>query len=208
MKLSKHQQGFAAVEAILIVIVLGIIGFTGWFVYHSKQSTDKTLNQASTTTQTAGQKKSSLKGPSYAQQSATQVAPASKAATITYLNVPEWGLKISFPDADKVTYTAPADEYNWNNIDHVQSVSLYLKSSVTSSTSCRDLMVKLYKFPDSYSADIYPHWTIDEGNNDAFSFVMPNVNGFGPCDGGSTQVAALRANLVKTELNASGMEAL
>ena len=208
MKLRTNQQGFAAIEAVLVVIVLGIIGFTGWFVYHSKQTTNKTLDQTSAASSAAGQKKSSLKGPSYAQQSATQAVPASKAAAITYLNVPEWGLKISFPDADKVTYAAPADEYNWNNIDHVQSVSLYLKSSVTSSATCRDLMVKLYKFPDSYSADIYPHWTIDEGNNDAFSFVMPNPSGYGPCTGGSAQVSALRANLVSTELNASGMEAL
>jgi cytoskeletal protein RodZ len=50
MKANTNQRGFAAVEAILIVIVLGIIGFTGWFVYHAKQNTDKTLTSADNNT--------------------------------------------------------------------------------------------------------------------------------------------------------------
>lgn len=50
MKSVKHQHGFAAVEAILVIIVLGIVGFTGWFVYHSKQATDKTLSRTGKST--------------------------------------------------------------------------------------------------------------------------------------------------------------
>jgi hypothetical protein len=49
-KLDKNQNGFSAVEAILILGILGIVGFTGYFVWHAKQNTDKTFatNNSST----------------------------------------------------------------------------------------------------------------------------------------------------------------
>src|SRR5689334_13162813 len=43
-----NQKGFSVVEALLILVVLGILGFTGWFVYHAKQSSDKNYSAAST----------------------------------------------------------------------------------------------------------------------------------------------------------------
>ena len=39
-----RNQGFAIVETLLVVIILGLIGFTGWYVWHSKNAADKTLN--------------------------------------------------------------------------------------------------------------------------------------------------------------------
>jgi hypothetical protein len=42
----RGQRGFSAVEALLIIIILGILGFTGWFVYHAQKSTDTSLNAA------------------------------------------------------------------------------------------------------------------------------------------------------------------
>ncbi len=41
MKRLKNSLGFSVVEALLLLIVVGILGFTGWFVYHAKQSSDK-----------------------------------------------------------------------------------------------------------------------------------------------------------------------
>jgi hypothetical protein len=46
MKFTKNQQGFSAIEAILILVIIGILGFAGWFVYNAQQSTDKTLSDA------------------------------------------------------------------------------------------------------------------------------------------------------------------
>lgn len=45
-KIQNNQQGFSAVEAVLIIVVLGILGFTGWFVYKSQKDTSKTLNNS------------------------------------------------------------------------------------------------------------------------------------------------------------------
>lgn len=44
MKRSVTQSGFAALEAVLILVIVAILGFTGWFVWHSKQAADKSLN--------------------------------------------------------------------------------------------------------------------------------------------------------------------
>jgi hypothetical protein len=38
-----NSQGVAALEVILIVVALGLIGFTGYYVWHSKQATDSIL---------------------------------------------------------------------------------------------------------------------------------------------------------------------
>lgn len=42
----KSQKGFSAVETILLVIIVGLIGFTGWYVYTSNGKANKTLDQA------------------------------------------------------------------------------------------------------------------------------------------------------------------
>jgi hypothetical protein len=45
----KHniQSGFAAVEALLVVVILAILSGTGYFVWHAKHSADKSLDSAS-----------------------------------------------------------------------------------------------------------------------------------------------------------------
>jgi hypothetical protein len=41
-----NQKGFGAVEGLLILILLSILGFTGYYVYHSQQNTNKTYDTA------------------------------------------------------------------------------------------------------------------------------------------------------------------
>src|SRR4051812_2710121 len=47
MKLPKNQRGFSAVEAILILVIISILGFAGWFVYNAQKSTNKALDDTS-----------------------------------------------------------------------------------------------------------------------------------------------------------------
>lgn len=42
-KIQNNQKGFAVLEAIVIVVIIGVVGFTGWFVLNAKKSTDKSL---------------------------------------------------------------------------------------------------------------------------------------------------------------------
>lgn len=43
----KNQKGFAHLESLLILIVVLLIAFIGWFVWHTKQQADKSLDSAS-----------------------------------------------------------------------------------------------------------------------------------------------------------------
>lgn len=42
-----NNNGFGAIEALLIVIAIAIVGFVGYYVYHANQTTNKVYNQAS-----------------------------------------------------------------------------------------------------------------------------------------------------------------
>jgi hypothetical protein len=59
-KLLKNQGGFAALEAVLIVVIVGIIGFAGWFVLNAKDSTDKSLAGNNSTTPSYDKKDSKV----------------------------------------------------------------------------------------------------------------------------------------------------
>lgn len=40
------QKGFSAIEAILVVVIVGLLGFVVWYVFHTKSSTDNTYGNA------------------------------------------------------------------------------------------------------------------------------------------------------------------
>jgi hypothetical protein len=93
-KLSKNQNGFSAIEAILILVILGIIGVTGYFVWHAKQSTDKSLTpNASTTPSYKKSNKSTNPTPT------TTTTPQQQ-----YLVIKEWSVKIPLSSTISATY--------------------------------------------------------------------------------------------------------
>lgn len=49
----KHDgNGFAAVETLLVIIFIAMVGFVGWYVFHTKQQADKNLQAAGNASQT------------------------------------------------------------------------------------------------------------------------------------------------------------
>lgn len=47
MKISRNQAGFSTIEIILVVVVAGLLGLVGWFVY-DRQKKDDTVTQTKT----------------------------------------------------------------------------------------------------------------------------------------------------------------
>lgn len=45
--MKKSQKGFSAIEAVLILVIVGLLGFVVWYVFHTKSSTDNTYGNAS-----------------------------------------------------------------------------------------------------------------------------------------------------------------
>jgi type II secretory pathway pseudopilin PulG len=50
--MNKTQKGFALIESLLIVLILVIIGFGGYYVWNSQKQTDKSLSNAEKASQT------------------------------------------------------------------------------------------------------------------------------------------------------------
>jgi hypothetical protein len=46
-----NQLGIGIIELLAFVVIIGIVGFTGWYVWHGKQASDKTLDTAAKTSQ-------------------------------------------------------------------------------------------------------------------------------------------------------------
>ena len=42
----QKQNGFSPLEAVLILVILGIVGFVGWYVFHAKNSVQNTYDNA------------------------------------------------------------------------------------------------------------------------------------------------------------------
>lgn len=47
--IKQDERGTGHLEMALLVVVVALIGFVGWYVYRAKQTTDKALNTASST---------------------------------------------------------------------------------------------------------------------------------------------------------------
>lgn len=86
-----NRKGFAAAEAILIVVILAILGGTGYYVYNANKKTNDTLDSASNTSQSSASK-------------ATNRAAAQK-----YLTVKEWDVKFKLNAQNSDAYYSPVE---------------------------------------------------------------------------------------------------
>jgi hypothetical protein len=80
----KPQNGFSAVEALLIVIIVGMLGGVGWYVWHSQKQVDKTYSQTANSSAVPKSTKSA------------QPISSPQASTNNFLVISEWGVKVSY----------------------------------------------------------------------------------------------------------------
>ncbi len=177
------QDGFSAIEALLILVIVGIIGFVGWYVHNATNNTDKNLSLTNGTT-VAPKKKSSA---------AKTVTPATSttAATSAYLAIKEWGLNVSFADAASVTYKIMSENGQTSpdgSVQYVSGAKLYLSNSITTDTSCQDLGITINRGKPISSSS----------NSSTIAGYTYDVSGApGPCS--NATVNALRAKIDSQE---------
>lgn len=85
--MNKTQKGFALIESLLIILILTIIGFGGYYVWHTQKQTDKTNSDT-------------LK----ASQSTT--VPSSDNSPVAYLTIKEWGVRMKLSNETTSLYYA------------------------------------------------------------------------------------------------------
>lgn len=82
-KLSRNQKGFTAVEGLLIILILAVIGFGGYYVYHTNQKTKSAVSNTPTASR---------------QTKATSKQPAQK-----YITISAWGVRVPYSDSDTLS---------------------------------------------------------------------------------------------------------
>jgi hypothetical protein len=95
MKKISKQSGFAVVEGLLIFVIVGIIGFTGWYVWHSQKNADKSYDNSSNSSQTTA---------SPGKKATTTNQKTSTSSTQKYLTIKEWGVRIPYSVNDALSY--------------------------------------------------------------------------------------------------------
>jgi Tfp pilus assembly protein PilV len=118
-KIFKNEKGFSGVEVLLAVLVLALIGFGGYYVWHAQHTTN--TNNTS-------------KASSRQKTNPPPHASTEPSTTPNMLDISEWGVRLTFADADKVSYTISNNQ-----------AAFSLKSSVTSIADCQDLQSALLR---------------------------------------------------------------
>jgi hypothetical protein len=119
--LQRNEHGFSVIGALLILVIMGIVGFAGWFVYHGRQAADTALNATNKVSQ------SNAKSP-----------PKTRATDNTqkYLVITEWGVKLSLEDPilDQAVYTKPVADIS--GAQGVESILLATHDTLSFDYTC------------------------------------------------------------------------
>lgn len=165
------QKGFGAVEVLLIAVVVGILGFTGYYVWHSQSETNKAYDDAgksenasleyikdSTQADFEACKKAagSRMLQTYPEQCVTKDGKVYTTAAVTpsttsqsdaqnYLIIKEWGVKVPLTYVDKLAYVyddMTRPAGGYLDVATDSTVSLSLKSDVGATSECNQLDLK------------------------------------------------------------------
>lgn len=58
--LKLKQKGFTVIEGLLLLVIVGILGFTGWYVWHSKVTSESSYNKTQSISGTTSSSKSPI----------------------------------------------------------------------------------------------------------------------------------------------------
>lgn len=95
----KNQKGFTVIEVLLVLILLSIVGFSGYYVYHTQKSSSTKPAISTTASSTSAGKDT------------TSTQTTTPSDSTQYLVIKEWGVKIPLSDAIKDAVYAYSVEY-------------------------------------------------------------------------------------------------
>lgn len=125
------QKGFTVVETLLVVIIAILVGFGGYYVWHTNHKVSPEAIVKAPTAQKTTQPAAT-----------TQTIPSTQG----YLVIKEWGIKVKLGAADpnKVTYSLSGSGEDPNGAN-TGSAHLSLASSVTTDPTCQDLGISIVR---------------------------------------------------------------
>jgi predicted lipoprotein with Yx(FWY)xxD motif len=100
-----NQRGFSPVETTLVLVIVGLVAFVAWYVFHTKSDTDTTLGNAANTQTEVSSGNSTKSTPS----------KTSTATTVVVTKTDSKGTKYLADPAGKTLYTYDQDTDNKSN---------------------------------------------------------------------------------------------
>jgi len=150
----RNQDGFTAVEGILIAVIVCLVGFVGWYVWHNHKTAPISLTS----------------------QSRSATTNTSSSTQDTSLDITEWGVSMTIPQAlGKVTYSIASNGTDLNFSSDLQktmpaSCNLSQASgpwgiaSYTDATVDPSQKAALTHIGNSYYQFVYPQEGCNEAN--------------------------------------------
>jgi hypothetical protein len=134
--MTKHDTnlGFSIVETLLILVVVGILGFTGWYIYHTKQVSNKDYAAAANTSTPTYKKKATTSTKSQTTSSTTTTSSQSQSG---YLVISQWDVKVKMSDAADLTYSYSGQAGSSSNGTYDSSVTPVIEPSLLQNKSCK-----------------------------------------------------------------------
>jgi hypothetical protein len=127
--MKRNQCGFTAVAGLLVLVIVAIIGGTGWYVINANKNTDDTLNKSGLGTTTKSSKKTAETSTSVSQADPTaNWTPYSNKEGKYSLKYPSGWVTDSHPDhcEDKTFLLGPtADTAGSCGSDNISQMSFY-----------------------------------------------------------------------------------
>lgn len=149
MQIPKNDRGFGVVEALLVLVIVGILAFTGWFVWNAKQNADKSLDTATASAQKQAEVKEAIAIPADWQWF------ISNDKTVKFAYPKTWG--------NLKEQTQKASDTSYDTSNYVQPLVI---------TKKKDLLVQI---PKSYADYTWYKW--DTGNDNFVSALDTNPPG-------------------------------
>jgi predicted lipoprotein with Yx(FWY)xxD motif len=99
--MKKHQRGYSLIETVLILVIVGLIAFIAWYVFHTKSNTETSLDTSAASQTTVPKKKTSSSTPTTTAAKIVQTKTNSKVGQ--YLADPN-GKTLYIQGEDPVTH--------------------------------------------------------------------------------------------------------
>jgi Tfp pilus assembly protein PilV len=142
----KEETGFSAIEMLLCIIIVLMVGFIGYYVYHTQKSANATYNSAS--------KIAAVSAPKV-----TKKAVINSAASQQDLTIKEWGIKVKISSDSQPYYTYLAK----GQVDAKDNVAVSQDTVYVYST----------KFDDLKNSDGNQCKAVDDNEEDPASYSNP-----------------------------------
>jgi Tfp pilus assembly protein PilX len=152
LSMSKNQKGFSVVEGLLILVIVGILGGTGWYVWNSNKKTNDLLNSVD--------KSSSVGAKATKKNTETKIEAVDKYPTWKEEKNQEYKYSFKFPNENGwksfINKTAANSE--------AYSIGERVNNTGVNYTLCGNncgLVFSLRVFAKGSKADVGPHYAED-----------------------------------------------